>query len=183
MSTYQRLAPASLAAVALAAVALAVTACGPTSGSTTTPTTGASSSPAPQETSSSPAPQETSSASAAPQANGAFPYEPGGVTYNGGVGGGVETFSIPAGTYSLNQQASYDPATDPDGSDQCLFSGELDYLSGGGGTIQLGVVSPVTAQVPIDGPPSTASYPAGNYRLNIYPETTCSWTVELWPDS
>jgi hypothetical protein len=169
MSTYQRLAPASLAAVALAAVALAVTACGPTSGSTTTPTTGASSSPAPQG---------TSSASAAPQANGAFPYKPGGVTYYGDDGV-VETFSIPAGTYILNQQASYNPVNDPEGSDQCFFSGELDYLSGSGGPIQIGVVSPITAQVPIAGPPTTAPYPAGNYRLFIYPETTCSWTVTL----
>jgi hypothetical protein len=191
MSAYRRLAPASLAGVALAAVALAVTACGPTSGSTTTPTTqpssnaapqAASSSPAPQAASSSPAPQAASS-SAAPQANGAFPYAPGGVTYNGGVGGAVETFSIPAGTYSLNQQATYDPATDPDGSDQCLFGGELDYLSGSGGTIQLGDGSvPVTSFVPIEGPVREGSYPAGDYRLSIYPETTCSWTIELWPD-
>ncbi len=190
MSAYQRLAPASLAAVALAAIALAVTACGPTSGSTTTPTTEPSSSTAPQAASSSPAPQAASSSPApqaatsspAPQANGDFPYAAGGVTYNGGVGGAVETFSIPAGTYSLNQQASYDPSTDPDGSDQCLFAGELDYLSGSG-TIQLGDSIPVTEFVPIEGPVRTGSYPAGDYKFYIYPETTCSWTVELWRDN
>jgi hypothetical protein len=105
------------------------------------------------------------------------------VTYNGEEGA-VETFSIPAGKYTLNQQASYDPANDPDGTGQCLFGGELDYLSGSGGTIPLGDGGvPITAQVPIEGPPSTAPYPAGNYRLYIYPSTTCSWTVELWPDS
>jgi hypothetical protein len=106
-----------------------------------------------------------------------------GVTYNG-EGGAVETFSIPAGTYSLNQQASYDPANDPDGTGECLFGGELDYLSGSGGTIPLGNGGvPIPAQVPIDGPPSTAPYPAGDYRLYIYPSTTCSWTVELGPDN
>jgi hypothetical protein len=184
MSTYQRLASASLAA---AAVALVAAACGSTpthnpQAACSGPTTQAScSSPTPQATSSSPTPTATSSpttpATSSPTtpatsssptqpANSAYTYEPGGVTYNGGEGGAVETFSIPAGTYSLNQQASYDPANDPDGTGECLFGGEL-----------------ITAQVPIDGPPSTAPYPAGNYRLYIYPSTTCSWTVELGPDS
>ena len=94
----------------------------------------------------------------------------------------METFSIPAGTYSLNQQASYDPANDPDGTGECLVGGELDYLSGSGGTIPLGDSgAPVTAQVPLSGQ-STAPYPAGDYRLYIYSTTTCSWTFELWPD-
>jgi hypothetical protein len=87
MSACQRLAPAGLVAAAV----LAITACGSTSGSATTPTTGSSGS-----TASAPAPQ--SSGSSAPQANGALPCTPGGVTYNGGVGGAVEAFSIPAGT-------------------------------------------------------------------------------------
>jgi hypothetical protein len=96
----------------------------------------------------------------------------------------VETFSIPAGTYSLNQQASYDPVNDPDGTGECLFGGERDYLSGSGGTIPLGNGGvPIPAQVPIDGPPSTAPYPAGDYRLYSHPSTTCSWTVELGPDN
>jgi hypothetical protein len=176
MSAFQRLAPAGLAAAAV----LAVTACGSTSGSATTPAPGSSGSTA-SAPATTPAPQ--SSGSSAPQANGAFPYAPGGVTYNGGVGGAVETFSIPAGTYSLNQQASYDSVNDADGSGTCLFGGELEYLSGSGGTIQLGDGSvPVTQWVPIEGPIHTGSYPAGNYRFSIYPETTCSWTVELWPD-
>jgi hypothetical protein len=193
MSAYQRLASASLAA---AAVTLVAAACGSTpspapqapSGNPASqapsgnPAPQATSSPAPQATSSSPAPQATSSKPAS-SANSAYTYQPGGVTYNGGEGG-VETFSIPAGKYTLNQQASYDPANDPDGTGQCLFGGELDYLSGSGGTIPLGDGGvPITAQVPIEGPPSTAPYPAGNYRLYIYPSTTCSWTVELWPDS
>jgi hypothetical protein len=119
--------------------------------------------------------------SAPPQSNGAYPYEPGGVTYTGEEGA-VETFSIPAGSYSLNQQASYNPANDPDGSGECLFGGELDYLSGSGGTIPLGDGSvPITAMSPIEGPATVASYAAGNYRLFIYPQTTCSWTFELWP--
>jgi hypothetical protein len=162
MSTYQRLASASLAAT----VALVAAACGST-----------------QATSSIPRPP-VPSGNPTQSANSAYTYEPGGVTYNGGEAGAVETFSIPAGTYSLNQQASYDPANDPDGTGECLFGGELDYLSGSGGTIPLGDGGvPITAQVPIDGPPSTAPYPAGNYRLYIYPSTTCSWTVELSPDS
>jgi hypothetical protein len=131
----------------------------------------------------SPASQPTTSSSTAPPANSAYIYEPEGVTYNG-EGGAVETFSIPAGTYSLNQQASYDPANDPDGTGECLFGGELDYLSGSGGAIPLGNGGvPIPAQVPIDGPPSTAPYPAGDYRLYIYPSTTCSWTVEFGPDN
>ena len=163
MSMYQRLASAFLAATAVALVAAA---CGST-----------------QATSSIPRPPMASS-SPTQSANSAYTYEPGGVTYNGGEAGAVETFSIPAGTYSLNQQASYDPANDPDGTGECLFGGELDYLSGSGGTIPLGDGgAPITAQVPIDGPPSTAPYPAGNYRLYIYPSTTCSWTVELAPDN
>ncbi len=89
------------------------------------------------------------------------------------------TFSIPAGSYSLNQQASYDAATDPYGDGQCLFSGELNYQSGSGGSISLGVTYPVT--LPINGPVSTVNLPAGDYELYIYPSTTCFWTVELWP--
>jgi len=193
MSTYQRLASASLAA----AIALVAAACGSTSthepqatssspappATSTSPTPQpTSTSPTPQPTSKSPTPQPTSKGPT-PPANSAYTYQPEGVTYNGEEGG-VETFSIPAGTYTLNQQASYDPANDPDGTGECLFGGELDYLSGSGGTIPLGDGGvPITAQVPIDGPPSTAPYPAGNYRLYIYPSTTCSWTVELWPDS
>jgi hypothetical protein len=114
------------------------------------------------------------------QPSSAYPYAPKGVTYTGDEGA-VYTFSIPAGGYSLNQQATYDPSLDPDDSGQCLFGGELDYLSGDGGTIPLGNGSvPITAMSPIEGPPTEATYPAGNYRLYIYPETTCSWTVELW---
>jgi hypothetical protein len=203
MSAYQRLASASLAA---AAVTLVAAACGSTPSHEPQATSGnpapqaTSTSPAPQATSTSPAPQATST-SPAPQAtstsptppatssrptspaSSAYTYQPGGVTYNGEEGA-VETFSIPAGKYTLNQQASYEPANDPDGTGQCLFGGELDYLSGSGGTIPLGDGGvPITAQVPIEGPPSSAPYPAGNYRLYIYPATTCSWTVELWPDS
>jgi hypothetical protein len=153
MSPYQCLASASLAA----AVALAAAACGSTPAPQPPAT---SSSTTPSATSSSTTPPATSS-STAPPANSAYIYEPEGVTYNG-EGGTVETFSIPAGTYSLNQQASYDPANDPDGTGECLFGGELDYLSGSGGTIPLGNGGvPIPAQVPIDGPPSTAPYPAG----------------------
>ncbi|WP_300609153.1 hypothetical protein [Trebonia sp.] len=88
-------------------------------------------------------------------------------------------FSIPAGSYSLNQQASYDSATDPYGNGQCQFSGALNYQSGSGGSISLGVTIPIS--VPINGPVSTVNLPAGDYELDIFPTTTCSWTVELWP--
>jgi hypothetical protein len=160
MSTCQRLAAASL----VAAAALAVAACGPPPGPAPTPT------------------QQVTSGGTAPQGNGNYPYEPGGVTYTGGVGGAVELFSIPAGAYSLNQQATYNPVYDPDGGGTCLFGGELDYLSGGGGSIPLGDNAvPISSWDPIEGPPTKATYPAGNYKLYIYPETTCSWTVELWP--
>jgi hypothetical protein len=125
-----------------------------------------------------------SSPAALPPASGAYPFEPAGVAYTGGEGGAVETFSIPAGTYSLNQQASYDPVNDPSGIGECLFGGELDYLpAGSSGIIALGDSgSPVQEQVPLVGQ-STAPYPAGDYRLYIYPTTTCSWTVELGADS
>jgi hypothetical protein len=199
MSAFQRLASVSLAA----AIVLVVAACGhspgPTSAPATaptaaapkpssSPTTAATTAPAPEPSSSpttaattAPAPEPPSSP--ASQGNSAYPYRPGGVTYYGEEGA-VELFSIPAGTYTLNQQASYDPANDPDGTGMCLFGGELDYQSGSGGTIPLGDNSvPITAQVPINGPPSTAPYPAGNYRLYIYPSTTCSWQIELWPDN
>jgi hypothetical protein len=195
MSAFQRLASVSLAA----AIALVVVGCGrspgPTSAAapersstpTSTPTTAAapqpSSSPTPTPTTAATtAPAPAASSSPTPQGNSAYPYRPGGVTYYG-EGGAVETFSIPAGSYTLNQQASYDPANDPDGTGMCLFGGELDYQSGSGGTIPLGDNSvPITAQVPINGPPSTAPYPAGDYRLYIYPTTTCSWQIELWPN-
>lgn len=114
-------------------------------------------------------------------ANSEFPYEPGGVTYSGDLGGGVYTFSIPAGGYSLNRQASYNATLDPDGSGSCIFGGELDYLSGSGGSIPLGDGGvPVTAMVPLDGPPSEGNYAAGDYKIYIYPETTCSWTIMFW---
>lgn len=173
MSTYQRLAPAAL----VAAVALVIAACWGTSSPATTTASTPATTPA-----SSPATTPTSepSSSTAVQANVSYPYSPGGVTYTG-VGGQVDTFSIPAGTYTLNQQASYDPANDPDDSGQCLVGAELDYLSGSGRTIPLGDNgAPVTAAVPI-GSATAAPYPAGNYRLYVYPTTTCSWTFELWP--
>jgi hypothetical protein len=192
MSAYRRLAPASL----VAAIALAVAACVATHSSTSKPATTPappSSSP-PSAPATTPAPDPPSSPAPAPattpasepssstvaKPNSAYPYAPKGVTYTGDEGA-VYTFSIPAGGYSLNQQASYDPALDPDGSGQCLFGGELDYESGSGGIIPLGNGSvPITAMSPIEGPATEANYPAGNYRLFIYPETTCSWTVELW---
>ncbi len=169
---------------------------GPTSAPITSPKSDRSSSPtsaAPTTSSSDPSSSTTSapttdpkpetSSSPTPPVNSAFPYKPGGVTYYG-EGGAVAEFSIPAATYSLNQQASYDPANDSDGTGVCLFGGELDYLSGSGGTIPLGDNGvPISAQLPINGPPSTAPYPAGDYRLYIYPPTTCSWQVELWPDN
>jgi hypothetical protein len=118
----------------------------------------------------------------APQANPNYPYEPGGVTFSGGAAGGQDLFSIPAGAYSLNQQASYDAATDADGSGTCLFGGELDYQSGSGGNIPLGNNAvPIGSEDPIEGPATKINLPAGDYRIYIYPETTCSWTVELWP--
>ncbi len=116
---------------------------------------------------------------ASTQQSSPFPYYPEGVTVSGGVGGGVFTFSIPAGSYSLNVVASYDPANDPDDTGQCLFSGELDYLSGHS-TGPLGGVAPVTSWVPFVLGPLVGSYGAGDYKIYIYPETTCSWTVELW---
>ncbi len=196
MSAFQRLAPVSLAA----ALVLVVAACArtpapttaaasaptaaagqqPPSSPTTAPTTAPASKPSSSPTT---APTPQASSSPAQQGNSAYPYRPGGITAYG-EGGAVETFSIPAGTYVLNQQASYDPANDPDGTGMCLFGGELDYQSGSGGTIPLGDNSvPISAQVPINGPPSTAPYPAGDYRLYIYPTTTCSWQIELWPDN
>ena len=170
MTPHQRLASASLAA----AVALVVAACGSMPGSATNP-------PADPATSPQADPATSPPADPAPEVNSNFPYKPGGVTYFGDVGGGVLTFSIPAGTYSLNVQASYDPANDPNDSGQCLFSGELDYLSGSGGTAPLGGNAPVTSWVPFTLGPLAGGYGAGDYKIYIYPETTCSWTVELWP--
>ncbi len=152
-------------------------AAGSPAGGSPGPGSPAAGSPAPG----SPAPASPAASTASsppPQSNGDFPYEPGGVTYSGDEGA-VDTFSIPAGSYSLNQQASYDPENDPYDSGECLFSGELDYLSGSG-SIQLGVTSPITSMSPINGPATIVNLPAGDYRLYIYPTTTCSWTVELW---
>jgi hypothetical protein len=120
-------------------------------------------------------------ASTAP-ANGAYPYEPGGVTYSGGAGGGVDTFSIPGGAYVLNQQAFYNAAIDADGGGTCLFGGELDYQSGNGGSLPLGDNAvPIGSEDPILGPVTKVTLSAGDYRFFIYPATTCSWTVTLVP--
>jgi hypothetical protein len=113
----------------------------------------------------------------------AFPAEPDGVTFSGGVAGGVDEFSIPAASYAENTQASYDPVNDPSGSGECLFSGEFDYLSGGGWSAPLGGDAPLTDMSPINGPPVKITLAAGNYKIYIYPETTCSWTIELWPQA
>jgi hypothetical protein len=174
MSSYLRLASASLAAT----VALVVAACTPattaTSGSTSAPAAAATSGAATTAT-------PESSGSPSPQASGDYPLAPGGVTFNGGEGGGLDTFSIRAGNYSLNQQATYDPSNDPDGTDQCQFDGELDWVPGGSsGVIPLGDSAFVTDGVPLD-LQAKAPYPAGDYRLYVYSNTTCSWTIELWP--
>jgi hypothetical protein len=168
MSRYQRLASVSL----VAAAALAVAACGTTTGSTTTPTGG----PAGNSTPQGPASNST------PQANPNYPYDPGGITFSGGAAGGEQLFSIPAGKYVLNQQATYDSTLDPDGSGTCLFGGELDLQSGSGGNIPLGNNAvPISSWDPIEGPVTTVSLSAGDYRFYIYPQTTCSWTVTLVP--
>ena len=93
----------------------------------------------------------------------------------------MRTFSIPAGAYSENTQASYDPANDPSGTGECLFSGAFDYLSGSGFSAPLGGNAPITAMSPINGPPVKLTLAAGDYKIDIYPATTCSWTVELVP--
>jgi hypothetical protein len=169
MMAHQRSALATLAVAA----ALAVAACGSTPGSAASPPGNAATTPPANLT-----PESFSGPS--PQENNPFPYDPGGVTFNGGLAGGLLTFSIPAGPYSLNVQASYDQANDPSGSGQCLFDGELDYLSGGGGTEPLGGTVPIISSVPFHLGPLKGNYAAGNYKIYIYPETTCSWTVELW---
>ena len=124
---------------------------------------------------------QTPPSSPALQTNPAFSYEPNGVTFSGGVGGGVDTFSIPAGSYSENTQASYDQANDPSDTGECLFSGEFDYLSASGLNAPLGGDAPITAMSPINGPAVKFTLAAGDYKIYIYPETTCSWTIELWP--
>jgi hypothetical protein len=173
MAPYQRLASASLAAV----VALGIAACG----STPAPAPGSDpAAGAPQAASSDAAPQATTS-SAAPQGNSDYPYEPGGVTFSG-EGEAVYKFSIPAGSYVFNEQASYDPANDPTGLGDCMFSGEWDHMWDGT-SAPIGVNIPISQDVPIDGPAETANFQAGNYRLYIYPGTTCSWTISLLPNN
>jgi hypothetical protein len=121
--------------------------------------------------------------SPASQADPAFPAEPDGVTFSGGVAGGVDAFSIAAGRYVENTQASYDPANDPSRTGECLFSGEFDYLSGSGWSAPLGGAAPLTDMSPINGPAVGITLAAGDYKIYIYPETTCSWTIELLPSS
>jgi hypothetical protein len=116
-----------------------------------------------------------------PQADPGFPAEPDGVTFSGGVAGGVDAFSIPAGGYVENTQASYDSANDSSGTGECLFSGEFDYLSGSGWSAPLGGAAPLTDMSPINGPAVKITLAAGDYKIYIYPETTCSWTIELLP--
>jgi hypothetical protein len=165
------LAPAAMAALLVGA---AVAGCAPTASSAASgdlPLAGGSPAAGPQTPPSSPAPQP----------NPAFPFDPNGVTFSGGAGGGVDAFSIPAGAYSENTQASYDPASDPSGTGECLFSGEFDYPSGSGLSAPLGGDAPITAMSPISGPPVELTLAAGDYKIYVYPETTCSWTIQLWP--
>jgi hypothetical protein len=183
------LVPAAMAALLLGAT---VAGCGPATSSaaagnlpasTAAPDGGSQGSAAggsPAGGSQAPAPQAPPS-SPASQADPAFPAEPDGVTFNGGVAGGVDAFSIPAGSYAENTQASYDPVNDPSNTGECLFSGELDYLSGSGWSAPLGGAAPITDLSPINGPPVKITLAAGDYKIYIYPETTCSWTIELWP--
>ncbi len=186
----------AVTAAVLAGVAVAVAGCGsggstaggrPVFSSTANPFAGSGSVEAgspgdgspPAAAPSTPAQQPSSPP---PQANPGYPYDPGGLTYSGGVGGGVQTFRIPAGYYVLNQQANYNAATDADGSGTCLFGGELDFLSGSGGSIPLGDNAvPISSWDPIAGPATKITLGAGDYRFSIFPETTCSWTVTLVP--
>jgi hypothetical protein len=163
----------ALAALA-AAVALAVAACGSTPGPVPTPPVSPTINP--------PTPAPASFSGTTPQENSSFPYDPGGVTFYGGSAGGLLTFSIPAGSYDLNVQASYDPANDPDDSGQCLFGGRLDYLSGSAGitVTRFGVPVPIVTWMPYHFGPFEVNEAAGDYKIYILPETTCSWTVELW---
>jgi hypothetical protein len=176
MSAYQRLASAAL----VAAVALVAAACGSTPGAAPAPPANPTTAPPANTATNSPAsPAPESVSGTAPQETSLYPYDPGGVTFNGGLAGGSLRFSIPAGSYSLNVQASYDSVNDADGSGQCLFSGELDYP--GGGSAPLGGGAPVISSFPFVLGPLVGSY-GGDYKIYIYPETTCSWTVELWPN-
>jgi hypothetical protein len=173
MGPCQRLASAALATAAV----LGIAACGSTLPSTpgSDPAAGA-----PQAAPSDAAPQATSS-SDAPQGNSDYPYEPAGVTFSG-EGEAVYKFSIPAGSYVFNEQASYDPANDPTGLGDCMFSGEWDHMWDGA-SAPIGVNIPISPDAPINGPASTANFQAGNYRLYIYPGTTCSWTITLLPNN
>jgi hypothetical protein len=60
---------------------------------------------------------------------------------------------------------------------------EFDYLAGGGWSAPLGGGAPLTDMSPINGPPVKITLAAGDYKIYVYPETTCSWTIELWPQA
>jgi hypothetical protein len=86
-----------------------------------------------------------------------------------------------AGPYVFNEQAVYDPANDSLGSGDCMFSGEWDHMWDRGASAPIGVTIPIAAGAPINGPAETATFQAGNYRVYIYPGTTCSWSITLLP--
>lgn len=95
-----------------------------------------------------------------------------------GNSGRVETFTLTAGTYVIDQTARYDPAGDPSGSGECVFAGELDNLTTGTSAALGGGSSPILPSTPL-GKAVTGTLNAGTFKLEIYPPTTCDWDVTI----
>ncbi len=90
------------------------------------------------------------------------------------VGPGTGPFALGGGTYELDLLAQYDASEDTDNTGECEFYG---YVDGGDTPVHLSL----SADAPI--PQNYAGFhlspvvilPAGNYLLDVLPETTCWW--------
>lgn len=88
----------------------------------------------------------------------------------------VDTFTLTAGTYVINESAYYDAANDPSGSGRCVFAGELDNQTTGTSSALGG--GPVLPSAPLS-KVETRTFDSGTFKLDIHPATTCAWEVTI----
>lgn len=98
-------------------------------------------------------------------------------TFSGDTGT-VETFTLTAGTYVINQTAEYDAAKDPSGTGQCHFAGELDNLTTGNSAPLGSSAGPILPSTPLE-TTTKGTLSTGTFKLEIYPGTTCDWDVTI----
>lgn len=93
-----------------------------------------------------------------------------------GEHGGVHSFQLRGGAYSLYVYASF---PDLASQDSCIFVGTLQRLSPTTDSVELGGPVPITVTSPFKLGPAPLTLPAGLYQLDVTSQTNCHWHFSL----